>query len=250
MSVFKIKQMCQLPSTIWSLISVQTTESPRGSQLLFEDHRPSSPHHWHSPLLSSVFVWNCPTSQSRSHFEVPTHQWRCFQFYQYSTNILPITTLEIHWRERTFGNRTAVKEPRSICGWLPFHAVPPKTSRWAGELLEGQRASWREKNKTYVLLLACYMVINTTVPLRFHVFWAKLKKVVALEATINRTINHCISSLNRPSFHLVLLLLYFKKMTCNHAQQEKKDLDSPRMHLSSGLVETRRSRSCWCHNVL
>lgn len=262
MSVFKIKQMCQLPSTIWSLISVQTTELPRGSRLVFEGHRPPSPHLEVPPLTIDIYwiPFLCKTAQRVKAGDTlrsrPT-SWDALNSINIISILYQSPPLKIHWRERTLVNKVWSLIQNSCEGnevnlWLA--AISRSTTK---DQQGGWRASRgtksllkREKNKTYVLLLACYMVINTTVPLRFHVFWAKLKKVVALEATINRTINHFISSLNRPSFHLVLLLLYFKKMTCNHAQQEKKDLDSPRMHLSSGLVETLRSWSCWCHNVL
>lgn len=84
-------------------------------------------------------------------------------------------------------------EKQSRCAWLApptgetFTAVPVKTSRVVSSELvtppPGPRTNrflQREKNKTYVLLLACYMVRNTAVPLEVHVFWAKVQKVAAL----------------------------------------------------------------------
>lgn len=79
----------------------------------------------------------------------------------------------------------------------------------------------KEKNNTYILLFACYMVINTTVPFRFHVFQADFKKrgcPLQSHSNIEHLIQATLFCIMNIFWH-TLISFFFKEIDCNHPQK-------------------------------
>lgn len=91
-------------------------------------------------------------------------------------------------------------------------------------LSEDKNVFQREYNNTYIILFACYMVINTTVPLRFHVFQAISKTEVTCLLKSHSNTEHWIQTtlfcvMNIFSYTFITYLFFFLEIDCNHLQK-------------------------------
>ncbi len=71
-------------------------------------------------------------------------------------------------------------------------------------LSEDKNVFQREYNNTYIILFACYMVINTTAPLRFRVFQAISKKKKRLLSPQNISSHIQIQNIEFKQLYFVL----------------------------------------------